>query len=81
MDGIYKIVIAIAIIIFIIIKLLFPSEFAAVADRKGYSGGKYFLLTLLFGLPAYLLVIALPDLNASEQRDEVLNVILKMEDK
>ncbi len=71
------IILVIGVSISLILMSIFPLEFADVARRKGYDSSKYFWLTLLFGWVGYILVLALPDKNASEQREEILKILLK----
>ena len=41
-------------------------EFAAIAEKKGYSDPKYFWWSFLLPSAGYLMVIALPNLNGRE---------------
>ncbi len=47
--------------IWIAIDAFLASEFMDAAEEKGYDDRKYFWFCLLFGLPGWMLVIALPD--------------------
>ena len=52
------------IVIGIIIAFVVASEFASIANEKGYDGTKYFWYTLFLGMIGALMVIALPDRNS-----------------
>lgn len=52
------------IVIAIIIAFVVASEFATIANEKGYEGTKYFWYTLFLGMIGALMVIALPDRNS-----------------
>ena len=48
-------------IIAIVVDVIIARAFADVAEDKGHTESKYFWMCVLFGIPGYLLVIALPD--------------------
>ncbi len=52
------------IVIGIAIAFVVASEFASIANEKGYDGTKYFWYTLFLGIIGALMVIALPDRNS-----------------
>lgn len=56
--------ILLAIGLVVCFSLILANEFAKIATAKGYTYNKYFWLCFLFSIAGYLLVIALPDINA-----------------
>ena len=66
-------------LIAIVINLLFASLMNAVAVSKGYENSHAFALVALFGVFGMLYVIALPDLKARQQREDILVVLLDKE--
>lgn len=69
----------IIILLYIFVNLFFASLMNTVAKDKGYENSNTFILVLLFGLVGILYVISLPDLNARQQREDILNVLLKIQ--
>ena len=63
-------------LIVIIINLVFASLMNAVAVSKGYENSHAFLLVFFFGVFGMLYVIALPDLCARQQREDILAILL-----
>ncbi len=51
----------------------------AVAINKGYENSHAFALVFPFGIFGMLYVIALPDLIAQQQREDILAVLLEKE--
>ena len=49
-------------IVVLMVSALLAASFADVAREKGHDESRYFWLCFLFGIPGYLLVIALPDI-------------------
>lgn len=68
--------IAIIIMIIIIANLFFTTLMCNVAKDKGYENSHIFLLVFVFGILGILYVIALPDLKAREQREDILTALL-----
>lgn len=50
-------------IVVLVVQWLIAKEFRDIAEDKGYSDKKCFWYCFLFGIPGYLMVIALPNLN------------------
>ena len=71
-------IIIIALIV-ILINLVFASLMNAVAVSKGYENSHAFVLVFFFGVFGMLYVIALPDLTARQQREDILTVLLSKE--
>lgn len=72
-------IIFIAAIIIFLINLLFASLMNAVAIKKGYENSHAFLLVFFFGIWGMLYVIALPDMKAQQQREDILAALLSKE--
>lgn len=72
-------IIFIAAIIIFLINLLFASLMNAVAIKKGYENSHAFLLVFFFGIWGMLYVIALPDMKAQQQREDILATLLSKE--
>lgn len=53
------------IVIGIVICFIIASEFAEIANKKGYDGTKYFWYTFFLGIIGALMVVALPDRNSN----------------
>ena len=70
--------ILIALIIIVAINLYFASLMNNVAISKGYKKSYAFLTVFLFGIVGMLYVIALPDLCAREQREDIIQLLLEM---
>jgi putative Ca2+/H+ antiporter (TMEM165/GDT1 family) len=68
-----------AALIAILVNLVFASLMNAVAVSKGYENSHAFALVALFGVFGMLYVIALPDLKARQQREDILAVLLDKE--
>ena len=66
-------------LIAILINLLFASLMNAVADSKGYENSHAFALVFFFGVFGMLYVIALPDMIARQQREDILTFLLSKE--
>ena len=66
-------------LIAVLINLVFASLMNAVAVSKGYENSHAFALVFLFGVFGMLYVIALPDLKARQQREDILTVLLDKE--
>lgn len=71
--------IIIIVLIAILINLVFASLMNAVAVNKGYENSHAFVLVFFFGVFGMLYVIALPDLKARQQREDILAVLLSKE--
>ena len=56
------------LVISLVLNLIFSLLFANVAKLKGYSSGKWFLLTFFFSVPAWLAVIGLPEKKKEERK-------------
>ncbi len=66
-------------LIAILINLLFALLMNAVAVNKGYENSHAFALVFFFGVFGMLYVIALPDMKARQQREDILTVLLSKE--
>ena len=58
------------------INLLFAALMNAVAVSKGHENSHAFALVFFFGVFGMLYVIALPDMKAREQMEDILAVLL-----
>jgi hypothetical protein len=58
------------------INLLFAALMNSVAVNKGYENSHAFALVFFFGVFGMLYVIALPDMKAREQMEDILTVLL-----
>jgi len=58
------------------INLLFAALMNSIAVNKGYENSHAFALVFFFGVFGMLYVIALPDMKAREQMEDILAVLL-----
>ncbi len=72
-------IVILIILLYIFVNLFFASLMNTVAKDKGYENSNTFILVLLFGAVGILYVISLPDLTARQQREDILNVLLKIQ--
>lgn len=64
------------ILISLIANVFIAYKMVCVSTMKGYEEtAQIFILCFLFTVVGYLYVIALPDLSASEQRDEIIRLL------
>lgn len=66
-------------LIAVLVNLIFASLMNAVAVSKGYENSYAFVLVFFFGVLGMLYVIALPDLKARQQREDIITVLLSKE--
>lgn len=59
------------------VNILFGVLMNNVAHKKGHTGSGVFWLVFFFGIFGVLYAIALPDLVAQRQREDLLAVLLK----
>lgn len=69
------------ILVYVLVNLYFASLMTIVAKEKGYENSNVFVLVLFFGIIGILYAIALPDLQARQQREDILNVLLEMKER
>ena len=69
----------IAVLVMLVINLLFASLMNSIAESKGYEKSHAFSLVFFFGVFGMLYVIALPDLKARQQLEDILAVLLTKE--
>ena len=67
------------LLVAIIINLVFASLMNAIAVNKGYDNSHTFILVFFFGIFGMLYVIALPDLKARQQREDIITLLLANE--
>ena len=67
-------------LVYIIINCFFASLMNNVAISKGYEQSNAFLLVFFFGIFGMLYVIALPDLKARQQREDLIAILLSNEE-
>ena len=60
----------------IFVNLMFASLMNNIAISKGYENSNAFILVFLFGIFGMLYVIALPDLKARQQREDLIAILL-----
>lgn len=72
------------VIIFLLIAVLIlwawwflSKEMSQIAEAKGYSAHRYFHICFWFGIIGFLIVVAMPDLKAHEQRKQIYELIEK----
>ena len=70
----------IAALVVIIINCFFASLMNNVAISKGHENSNAFILVFLFGIFGMLYVIALPDLKARQQREDLIAILLSNEE-
>lgn len=70
----------IAGLVMILVNLLFAVLMNSVAENKGYENSHAMGLVFFFGIFGMLYVIALPDLKARQQREDLLAVLLSKEE-
>ena len=63
-------------LICIFVNLMFASLMNNIAISKGYENSNAFILVFLFGIFGMLYVIALPDLKARQQREDLIAILL-----
>ena len=66
----------IGILVCILVNLMFASLMNNIALSKGYEDSHAFILVFLFGIFGMLYVIALPDLKARQQREDLIAILL-----
>lgn len=71
------------VLVGILVNLFLASIMNNIAKEKGYENSSAFILVLLLGVVGMLYVISLPDLKARQQREDILELLLKIhqEDK
>lgn len=75
-------VIALSVLVVLVVNFLFATLMNNIAENKGHENSHAFVLVFLFGIIGMLYVIALPDLKAQAQRDDILTILLeKSEEK
>lgn len=75
-------VIALSVLVVLAVNFLFATLMNNIAVNKGHENSHAFVLVFLFGVIGMLFVIALPDLKAQAQRDDILTILLeKSEEK
>ena len=60
----------------IFVNLMFASLMNNIAISKGHENSNAFILVFLFGIFGMLYVIALPDLKARQQREDLIAILL-----
>ena len=70
----------IGILVCILVNLMFASLMNNIALSKGYEDSHAFILVFLFGIFGMLYVIALPDLKARQQREDLIAILLSNEE-
>lgn len=70
--------ILIALVIVVAINCYFAKLMDEIATSKGHPTSKAFLLVFLFGVVGMLYVIALPDLHAREQQEDIIQLLLEI---
>lgn len=72
-----KMVIALSVLVVLAVNFLFATLMNNIAVSKGYENSHAFALVFFFGVLGMLYVIALPDLKAQEQREDILTILLE----
>lgn len=67
MGEVSAFVYVIALIILIAMKVILVSTVSDIAEDKGYEKRTWFHMCFWLGLPAYLIVCAMPDKNLTEE--------------
>lgn len=72
-------IVIVVVLVGILINLFLASVMNNVAKEKGYENSSAFILVLLLGTVGMLYVISLPDLKARQQREDILEILLKIQ--
>lgn len=72
-----KMVIALSVLVVLAVNFLFATLMNNIAVNKGYENSHAFALVFFFGVLGMLYVIALPDLKAQAQREDILTILLE----
>lgn len=67
--------------VFLAINGYLASNASDMAEKKGYEKRKWFHMCFWLGLPAYLIVIAMPDLKIRKQNEEMIQLQKEMVDR
>lgn len=70
-------VIALTALASLAVNVLFAILMNNIAVNKGYEKSHALVLVLFFGILGILYVIALPDLKAQSQREDILTLLLE----
>ena len=70
-------VIALSVLVVLAVNFLFATLMNNIAVSKGYENAHAFALVFFFGVLGMLYVIALPDLKAQAQREDILTILLE----
>ena len=65
-------------LVILLAHLIFASFMNQVAIQKGYKNSHAFVLVFFFGVLGCLYVVALPDQKSTQQREDILTVLLSM---
>jgi len=71
--------IALGVLVMLAINFWFATLMNNIAVNKGHENSHAFILVFLFGILGMLYVIALPDLKAQGQREDILTLLLEKE--
>ena len=72
MLWVYILLIILVIALCIVIRIYLSLCLYEIANEKGFDEKRYFWIPFLFGMPGYLMVIALPDRGAEYQINPVI---------
>ena len=66
MVGAYLILGFIVVMVVLFVQFRIADEFRNIARSKGHDANRYFWFCFLFGIPGYLMVVALPDRHLAD---------------
>lgn len=66
-----------AVLVYFAVNFMFAALMNNIAIKKGYENSHAFALVFFFGLLGMLYVIALPDIKAQSQLEDILTLLLE----
>lgn len=70
-------IIALSVLVALAVNFLFATLMNNIAVNKGHENSHAFALVFFFSILGMLYVIALPDLKARAQREDILTILLE----
>lgn len=72
-----KMVYALAVLVYLAVNFVFATLMNNIAINKGHENSHAFVLVFFFGICGMLYVIALPDMKAQSQLENILTLLLE----
>lgn len=72
-----KMVYALAVLVYLAVNFVFATLMNNIAINKGHENSHAFVLVFFFGICGMLYVIALPDMKAQSQLEDILTLLLE----